>query len=147
MMKVISTILGLGLFVGCSVSRYQFTDVKESKYAALQVTRVEDAGGVYHADFRYENRSARRVLLLQNEIHCFRGGAEGGMTIANESEIISIGPREARNFEFECRFQTAGTGAYRLRIDSVYEEPRKTGDSEVGRRIVSDLEWDSEDER
>ncbi len=152
-MKSIHALAGLTLATllafsisACGGRQIILQDAKPSTKAgvlSIWVNSIKDKGKKYDLSLSVKNERDASSIIYLSQIECFRGPQQGVLkhTFFNTGErTIDFKPGELKTFKMVCNLGASGSGDYRVKVGSIYDNPTNDGKT-PGKVIDKGMEW------
>lgn len=147
-MKHLIVALSLLSFMACGGKKIVMTEGNTAKadgVMAMTVAWVKDKGKKYDIRLSLTNEREEPVIVFLSDIGCFKGNLKGEAkhTFFNTGErTIDFNPGESKTFNLVCRLSAENSGATRINIARVYDNPSGDGKT-TGKVIARNIDWKS----
>ena len=148
-MKRLITCMLVGAFVLMVNCSHQIkldpatTKVTAKGILSVSANWIKDKQDKFDMRLRLNNESESGLIILLNDIRCFRGSARGQIkhTFFNTGErTIDFQAGEVKVFNIVCRFDSDTTGDFKIAIHKVYENKELDGKTK-GKVLATNIEW------
>ena len=116
-------------------------DNKVTKTGVISVysSWLKEKGKKYDLDFNLRNEHDKGIILLVNEVHCYRGKEEGITKLGGDNAMY-FRAGELKDPVLTCKLSTSEPGEYRVTIGKIHENISGDGKS-LGKVLSKGLEW------
>jgi hypothetical protein len=142
--KVLALALFLSLVMSCSHKTVAITPqatAAQTDTFALQFNWIKDKGKKYDMQLTVKNGLSKNVLFYLTDLNCFRGSVQGTLkhTFFNTGHrTFKYHPGGTEKFNMVCNLGQESTGAYKITIGHLYENPNGDGKTQ-GNQIAENI--------
>ena len=137
----------IAALVGCSHGKTKLNSVEnrvvKDGVVSLSASSMRDKKNKYEVNFVIGNESGKNIIVVLNDLACFKGSAQGSVSHAsygNGVKMVDFQPGEVRNFRLICTLAAMTDGKPRVVVKKVYANPSGDG-LRIGAVLVENAEW------